>query len=124
VEGTRKKAAESVVITKKRRSPVQPGYRKADVSDALLSDPPRSSLSNQPVTPVQKKYSHLPLQEDENVMDIPRSKKYAHLPMVADELMIKDTSRHGHHSADVHEPPAGHKKKHPPDKGLLDMFKR
>jgi ribosomal protein L37E len=119
-----KKAAESVIITKKRRSPVPPAHRGAEVSETSLSNPPTSSLPVQPDTQAQKKFAHLPLQADENVPDIPRSKKYAHLPMVADELMIKDSSRHGHHSTDVHDLPAGRPKKHPSNKGLLDKFKR
>jgi Double zinc ribbon len=121
--GTGKKKAESVIITKKRRSPVPPAHRGGEVSETPFPNPPPSSLPVQPDTQAKKKFAHLPLQADENVPDIPRSKKYTHLPMVADELMIKDSSNHGHHSTDVHELPAGRPKKHYPNKGLLDMFK-
>jgi hypothetical protein len=123
VAGARKKAAESVIITKKRRSPVPPTHRGAEISENPFPNTPASCLPVQPGTQVQKKFAHLPLQADDNVPDIPRSKKYAHLPMVADELMLKDSPKHGHHSTDVHELPARRPKKHPSNKGLLDMFK-
>jgi len=122
--GTRKQAPESVIITKKRRSPPPPSHPGADVPSDSLSGSPAGSSAVQPEPQVQKKFAHLPLLADGGTAGIPRSKKYAHLPLVADELKIQDSPRKGFYPTDVREPPAGQRKKHPPNKGLLDMFKR
>ena len=124
VAETRKQAPGSVIITKKRRSPSPPSYAAADVTSDSPSDPPAGSSPEQSGPQVQKKFAHLPLLADGGTADIPRSKKYTHLPLVADELKIQDSPRKGFYPTDVREPSAGHRKKHSPNKGLLDMFKR
>jgi rRNA maturation endonuclease Nob1 len=121
---TRKKAPGSVIITKKRRSPNPPENRRADVPEDAPSDPHPGPQPVQTNPPAQKKYAYLPLVADESPADNSRSKKYAHLPLVADELKIKDSPQKGFYSTDIREPPAGRPKKHLPNKGLLDMFKR
>jgi hypothetical protein len=90
----------------------------------LPADPPAGSLTAQPDLQVQKKYANLPLLADDSTADTVRSKKYAHLPLVAEELKIKDSPQRGFYPTEVREPPKGPKKKHLPNKGLLDMFKR
>ncbi len=121
---TREKAPGSVIITKKRRSPEPITRRGAEMPADHPPDPPNGLQMVQPDLQVQKKYANLPLLADDSTADTDRSKRYAHLPLVAEELKIKDSPRRGFYPTEVREPPKGPKKKHLPNKGLLDMFKR
>lgn len=122
---TRKKAPGSVVITKKRRSPATPGGGGGDLPTDSPVDPSTNPRPVQPEPQEQKRFTHLPLVADEGPSGTRRSKKYAHLPLVSDELKVKGSPHHGLYPTDVQESPAVRLlKKHRPEKGLLDMFKR
>lgn len=122
---TRKKAPGSVVITKKRRPPAAPVKSGGNIPADPPADPSLYSRPVQPEPQEQKRFAHLPLVADEGHSDVRRQKKYAHLPLVSDELKVKGSPQRGLYPTDVQEPPAVRLlKKHRPDKGLLDMFKR
>jgi RNA polymerase subunit RPABC4/transcription elongation factor Spt4 len=124
----------SVKISKKKPAPV--AITPEDLWDTVpveqYTEPYYPPPVTPPVSPMRKKYGHLPLVADEfaggkvrdECIDIPQtSKKYGHLPLIADELKEKQSPRLEIESPYYPGPPK-ERKAGKPKKGFFDLLKK